>query len=477
MGSNHHSLAYFSNRLYRDIALHMASHSGTYGQHCAQMNKDSEWIDASVLHALGCTYKVDIAVWQENQDPMIVGISLSTSAVKEIALINVAMVNDFHFWGLRALPQTLVEIPVPDNGDCMITSKTRKEHPKSLNIDSDGQHDPGSVGSADLVDGDDDLDGYDDLSWLRHNPDPRCMDADEMERELRLCNCLVKWDPWSEPTSEILSALQAIGPPSHGSVGCRCMLRTQVIEELSYELTAAADLPDEYKHFPGSKRRLQRNRPQLQAMYAGKKRQGFGKGALEHCNMLTECNIMSLDDLTSHLAKPCDLHETTHHCLDVFRENPRTVQNWRVLWRSLSAQMRQELLMRFMAQSLADHRNSGSFAGWQVKYRFLGQEVCKAAFMMLTGVGGSSINKARERALSGQQSVHSRQELGYDLLIVNTNLPKLHLDARSWLQNYACTHAEQSPISQQYCLPAGKKDLILLQTNSVLGKNLKRSVL
>ena len=43
--------------------------------------------------------------------------------------------------------------------------------------------------------------------------------------------------------------------------------------------------------------------------------------------------------------------------------------------------------------------------------------------------------------------------------------------------DYASTHAEQSPISQQYCLPAGKKDLILLQTNSVLGKNLKRSVL
>ena len=41
--------------------------------------------------------------------------------------------------------------------------------------------------------------------------------------------------------------------------------------------------------------------------------------------------------------------------------------------------------------------------------------------------------------------------------IVATNTPKLYLDSRQWLEWYADTHAEKSPISLKWYLPGGRK--------------------
>ena len=196
---------------YRDIAMAMASHTGTFGQHCSKMAADKEWIDASVLHALGCHYRVDVAVWQAGMDMMIVGISLTNTNVNELALINIAMINDLHFWGVRHLPQPRLEMPALDNGDRVMSarrslSKGVDDSAENADVEHDGDLGEGSV----------------DPLWLRGERDPNCMDDIEMQNELQLCRCLMQWNPWVEPTEELISAMQVAAPPSSGSVGSRC---------------------------------------------------------------------------------------------------------------------------------------------------------------------------------------------------------------------------------------------------------------
>ena len=48
-------------------------------------------------------------------------------------------------------------------------------------------------------------------------------------------------------------------------------------------------------------------------------------------------------------------------------------------------------------------------------------------------------------------------ELSYFLKIVNTNKSKLYLDARQWLEHYASTHGDHSPMDGTMTLPSGRK--------------------
>lgn len=153
------------------------------------------------------------------------------------------------------------------------------------------------------------------------------------------------------------------------------------------------------------------------------------------------------------LSTPCEQNQKTHTCMDPFIENPALVRNWRSLWRSLPACLRQEALLMNARQAF-DPKVCGPK---MVRYTFLGHPVCKPALMRLSGIGASSLTKARDRAASGHRSCLSRKELGNAMLIQNTSQPKLYIDARSWLVHYADTHAEKSPISLECYLPAGRK--------------------
>ena len=90
-------------------------------------------------------------------------------------------------------------------------------------------------------------------------------------------------------------------------------------------------------------------------------------------------------------------------------------------------------------------------------FPFLGFQVCKEAFQCLTGIGSSSLTKARIAAMAGHESSLSHSELGMSKLISNTNKPKLYLDARCWLEHYADSAGDHSPIEVETFLPQGRK--------------------
>ena len=93
----------------------------------------------------------------------------------------------------------------------------------------------------------------------------------------------------------------------------------------------------------------------------------------------------------------------------------------------------------------------------------MGIPVCRAAFMRVTGIGASSLTQTRQNTLSGHESSLSCQELGMSRLILNKNKPPLYLDARQWLEHYADTHGEQSPMDCLTFLPAGRKQFYYAQ--------------
>ena len=58
------------------------------------------------------------------------------------------------------------------------------------------------------------------------------MPEEEVSRELALCKCLGGWNPWEEPTEELVQAVQMVGP---GANATKCMQRAQVVEQIAHE--------------------------------------------------------------------------------------------------------------------------------------------------------------------------------------------------------------------------------------------------
>jgi hypothetical protein len=158
------------------------------------------------------------------------------------------------------------------------------------------------------------------------------------------------------------------------------------------------------------------------------------------------------------LSKPCGMHAKVHTCMDPFKDNPALVLNWRVLWRSLPACLRQEALIVNAKKSTGAGGQARMILDiGRASFTFLGYSVCRIALMKLSGIGSWSLTEARKKADSNQKSCLSRRELGNAILIQNTNKPKQYIDARNWLVHYADTHSDRSPISLECYLPAGRK--------------------
>jgi hypothetical protein len=134
------------------------------------------------------------------------------------------------------------------------------------------------------------------------------------------------------------------------------------------------------------------------------------------------------------------------------------VLNWRVMWWSLPATTRRELLLRAGHASLEVHVAAGGIRSeWEVKYVFLGVPVCRRAFLLLTGLGASTCQEVRDAVLKGKVTHMSRAELGMSMRIANGPEQQMYLDARQWLEHYAGIHADMSPMKLEAFLPQGRK--------------------
>ncbi len=89
---------------FNTLAMAMSSHQDTtFGAYVDRLARNGEWLDASALHALACSFKADLMVWQPAVEPALLGHSCVAGASPSTVMLHVALVNDLHFWGVRLL--------------------------------------------------------------------------------------------------------------------------------------------------------------------------------------------------------------------------------------------------------------------------------------------------------------------------------------------------------------------------------------
>ena len=420
----------WDNLTVRQLAISMGSFNGRFADYVEHMRQDKIWIDALALHALACVLKVDLAVWQPGMEQTLVGTSTlaANSKLGTVPLLVIAMVNDLHFWGVRCAQTVLPpSTAAADNGGSM------RRHIQPLDMCDDSEMDgTGVPATIDL--------------------ETPLMPEPELEAELALCKCLALWDPWAEPAPDMVSAMHGLSAAStqHADVSPapRCMRRAQVLSDLLYEASHERELPDAFRYHATARYRLK-----TRSVLAP----GMSHTRYEASKELGKTHFLCSENICHLLQTPCWRGSGAHTCLNPFRAEPNTVRNWRILWRSLSPASRREALLAMFRASLANHKSDNRSGSWKMSFHVLGHSVCENAFRMLTGISSWSLTRARAGAKAGHLSSLSNAELGSSQMIKSASKANLYLDAHQWLEHYAATHAEQSPISLQLELPAGRK--------------------
>ena len=427
--TDHVIVPVWDGMLFRDLACAMSHLREPYDLHLRRMACDKQWVDASVIHALACVFRVDIAIWQDPSEPTMVGYSMLSQGTS-FGLVTIALKNDLHFWGVVVADTSnikksdrLIEIE-----DWVALPRAITERSNVTDADDDADNEMSVAASLDIA--------------------PARLNTEEVDSELQLCKCLATWVPWSAPTDDVNMSLAAIRSPTTAR---RCMVREQVVADMIWEAAHADVLPTRMRYHAASRYRLQTGRVSP-SRHVAKNTYMVATEALQ-THALIDASL-----IPKQLDKPCSKHGRPHSCMDVFKADPHIVRVWRVMWRCVPAALRREKLIDMMTPSFQQHNDSCAGGNWtMVDYSFLGQPVCREAFRLLTGIGQSSLTRAKESVMQMRRTSSARSELSHWLDIVATNKPKLYLDARQWLEYYADTHAEQSPISLTSYLPGGRK--------------------
>ena len=415
------------------LAVAMSQSTTGYANHLQTMSQDKSWIDASVLHALGCVFKVNVVIIQSNSDPAFVGFSMSDNSPAPHAYVTVALHNDRHFWATSRVQERFAIVPY-DNGDFL-------QHHLGVNSAKGSRKHEVQAASGSESDG-----------YICAAPDvtlsPYDLDADTACAELDMILAMRDWNAFDEPQPDLVTALQKLAACYAGSPTQQehmCLVRQQAWLALSAESQGAARLPPE-SEFRGALRWRLRKR---QVVSIGNR----GKNSVT-AQMLSVHSRITQEVVEKALEGEC----CQHGCLGTFVPNASAVRNWRLLWHSAPANAKHEMLMDFIRRQVVEYQKR-PINELQIRYRVLGVDVCRSAFIAVTGIGCSFITKCRNDVLDGRKSYH----VMYDNSFEGEGGPRrnqrtaTYLDARAWIIEYARTHASQSPITGSYELPAGRK--------------------
>ena len=421
------------------VASSMSNEVNGFGDYIQKMSQTTYWIDGAVLHALGIIFKVDVMLFQHGSDVAFVGESLGQhEPSRSVPMIPIALVNDRHYWGV------LTSHRIADSfvGDAAAHHAERVV-PETSHTDAAG------------ADADADADVDDDAQcepWVAAIV-PAMVPDEEVRRELDLCIAICDWNPFNEPHADLLKCIASMNA-SAVDQPAQCAVRQQAIEDILHEQAHFDELPTRLKYHGACRWRLSQRK--LAADSTQRRTLALEYLSTRHCLLPAT--------IASDLEADCSTHSKVRcACLDQFRENNGIVRNWRVLWHSLPMHQRRELILRLFKADFDNRQDPvNEQREWRMQYTFLGVDVCKKGFQILTRIGNSSLTKARTGAKRNNCSSLSRHEMGYDLALRMTNKPQLYLDARRWLENYGSTFAEQSPNSLICTLPPGRKHFYYL---------------
>ena len=414
-----------------DFCLNTSGYSD-FEQYLQQMAQPGSWVDTAFMHAMGCANHVDIVLIQAGTSPVLLGTSThegqetdDDNQDKEPTVVPIALVNDVHFWGL--LPVESVMTPPRSDYQQGQEQGRRSQFPvstseghSSLQVE-DGQQEPETSVSEEYV-----------------------------QRELALAIALSNWNPWQYPTQDLVDTMEPMASdPNHANSQC-LLSRQSTLSDLALE-SVHAQSQEEHLTYERA-RRWHLENPKIAWRMLHQKR-GQAVNALRDisCN---RCNKSSIKDM---LLGQCAQGKAEHACLENFTVGQ--VLNWRILWCSLPCFMRHELHLREAREQLAKHRSSGEpDNSFKMTYSFLGIEVCRSAFMMLTGLGVPFIQTTRADALKDKESYAPQREIGRWRAIANAVWPQKYLDSRQWLIAYAQKFGSWNPARDRCHLPAGRRE-------------------
>lgn len=440
--------------------------SGTsFREYLVQMGRDGEWVDTAFLHALGCAYGVNVLIFQPVVEPALVGISLlDGGGDSDVAplMVPIALINDSHFWGVEDVSDDAGADPV-DKGEHAVFRRSLGLCPGSTSPAGLASSRAG-VGARTtpghkIESKDEDEDAEEPGKVFHDMSGPDQGVAAALDVEIRLCQALTRWSPFATPSAEVLEAMgdvqrhRAAGSAVFSDMPSMCSQRAEAMTALAYEDGHA--LPEALRY-----QRLARIRLSNPTSWH---RTAKDKSVTTRF-LAVSAGVSSSANLSSMLERStCSRHERPHapgnpQCcgLEVFTGT--MVYNWRVLWWSMPWVTRKELLLSFCRQSLLAHRATKlPDDRWRIQWILLGENVCRDAFLILTGVGVSVLQAARAGALQDRMSWSSPMERGLHSGSMTHAKPAAYLGARQWLEGYATTHAEWSPMEAKAYLPSGRK--------------------
>ncbi len=109
------------------------------------------------------------------------------------------------------------------------------------------------------------------------------------------------------------------------------------------------------------------------------------------------CAKLSMDNIVANLETDCHCGARVHHCLQPFRAVPSVVLRWRKCWYALPKANREQRLWCTFAGALGRRTEDqlGDSSGFMMEFLFLGEHVCRQAFILLTGICAETLQQAR----------------------------------------------------------------------------------
>ena len=189
------------------------------------MQQNGHLADTALLHGMGNAYGIDVLIFQVGTDPACVGTCLHLEDGSRV-VVPVALVNDYHFWGLLS-DHVEEDIAHVDKGDIVTCGISHNQHgcvPGQVHNEhhnrhsKDGKNDMGEDPAGIFLEASPHLDNNMVL--------PGCV-----EKELALCQVLSTWCPWATPSNQLLQAMaQLQGQGNIGSdIASMCMARAAAI--------------------------------------------------------------------------------------------------------------------------------------------------------------------------------------------------------------------------------------------------------
>ena len=102
----------------------------------------------------------------------------------------------------------------------------------------------------------------DDNSLVTQQSQPCALPVEEADLELELCLQLREWDPWAEPSQELMSAIDALSKHdvNRFGKGTRCCLRAATIGQLVRETNDCDQMPEWMRYHACARYNLQTGR-------------------------------------------------------------------------------------------------------------------------------------------------------------------------------------------------------------------------